>query len=74
MAVCFGGDRESLTYFPALSALRLAALGSTTALNLAPAGVDEWPLPESRGSTAKSWTAADLNKARVRQLSCTILR
>lgn len=33
MAVCFGGVR---TCRPALSALRLAALGSTTALNLAP--------------------------------------
>jgi hypothetical protein len=31
-------------------------------------GVDEWPLPDSRGSTAKSWTAADLVKPSVRQL------
>ena len=37
VAVCFGSDRERCTYFPALSALRLAALGSTTALNFAPA-------------------------------------
>ena len=37
MADCSGGERTSGTYFPALSALRLAALGSTTALNLAPA-------------------------------------
>lgn len=37
MAACSGGDRTSDTYFPALSALRLAALRSTTALNLVPA-------------------------------------